>query len=348
MPPTIDNRRNRSTRPAQVGSPAGGTDSGQGSGPLSDAYVAELERRPDPGSGQRVQAPANVSRMEVRCSSRVASRPQSAQLPTMPSSFVLAPPGARKAAGYVYEVLPSIADASPSLCERHSGPSDPPGTVDDSRDISLPQPSLVPASGGFVGRKRAATSEVPHSPRRGSGPVDSLHAFPAPLSMAQALTSPANPTTPARSTRSNRAVEPVSSPIASNPLLHHPVAASVHTPSPGRRRSLSLRTRDSHAAWAAAEGLLPIPDAFQTPGYVPAHIVGGITYDVRAPRLQHPRPAGPEVRPDHPFTGPPRHPSERPQRERSLAPAIAAIPTSHARSIAASVRFFTSLCVNWT
>ncbi|KAF8797646.1 hypothetical protein BYT27DRAFT_7219063 [Phlegmacium glaucopus] len=280
--------------------------------------------------------------MEVRRSSRVASRPPSAQLPTVPGSFIVAPPGTRKTAGYVYEILPSIADASPSLPDHHSGPPDPPGTADDFRDVSLPQTNLVPASGGFVGRKRAATSEVPHSPRRGRGPVEPLHAFPA----AQGLTSPhrtssyavpdlpAHPATPARSIRSNRTAPPASSPIASNPLLHCPVAASAHTPSPGRSRSLSLRTRDSHAAWAAAEGLLPIPDAFKTPGYVPAHIVGGITYDIRAPRLQQPKPAGPAIMPDHLFTpsGSSRHPSE--QRGSRLAPAISAIPSLHARNFA--------------
>ncbi|KAF8810610.1 hypothetical protein BYT27DRAFT_7209305 [Phlegmacium glaucopus] len=261
--------------------------------------------------------------------------PPSAQLPTVPGSFIVAPPGIRKAAGYVYEILPSITDASPSLPDHHSGPPDLPRTTDDFRDVSLPQPNLVPASGGFVGRKCAATS---------SGPVEPLHAFPA----TQALTSPhrtssyavpdlpAHPATPARSIRSNRTAPPASSHIASNPLLHCSVTASAHTPSPGQSRSLSLRTRDSHAAWAAAEGLLPIPDAFKTPGYVPTHIVGGITYDIRAPRPQQPKPAGPDIMPDHLFTpsGSSRHPSERPQRGSRLAPAISAIPSSHAHNFA--------------
>ena len=55
------------------------------------------------------------------------------------------------------------------------------------------------------------------------------------------------------------------------------------TPSLSRRRPHVFRTQDSNAAWAAAQGLLPIGEGFTAPGYVPAHLVGGIRYSVRSP-----------------------------------------------------------------
>lgn len=57
----------------------------------------------------------------------------------------------------------------------------------------------------------------------------------------------------------------------------------VLTPSPARRRSAFFRTRDGNAAWAAAEGLLPVPDNFTAPGYRPTQVVGRITYRVHSP-----------------------------------------------------------------
>ena len=58
----------------------------------------------------------------------------------------------------------------------------------------------------------------------------------------------------------------------------------IQTPSPSRRRSASFRTRDSNAAWAAAQGLLPITEGFTAPGFVPAQLVGGVTYSVHSPQ----------------------------------------------------------------
>ncbi|KAF8812633.1 hypothetical protein BYT27DRAFT_6403981 [Phlegmacium glaucopus] len=267
-------RRIRSQHPVPVASPADGTDSGRGSGPLSDAFIAEMEPHPLSGGNRRIEAPSNISRLEVRRSSRVASRGQSVQPATIPTTFVAAPPGTRRTVGYVYEVLPSIADPSPSVHARTGGPSDQPGNGDDSRGIPIPQSSLEPTEANFTGRKRSATNEAPGSPR-----------------LTRRPTQP-NPSTPARSGHAHLSGAPISSPINSNPLLHHPPDAHMHTPSPGRKTT-SLRTRDANAAWAAAEGLLPISEAFRTPGYVPAHIVGGITYDVRSSQPEHPGPASP-------------------------------------------------------
>jgi hypothetical protein len=65
----------------------------------------------------------------------------------------------------------------------------------------------------------------------------------------------------------------------------------IQTPSP---RRLPFRTQNSDVAWAAAEGLLPIPEGFTAPGYVQAHVVGGVTYTVRSPQARRPsvRPEG--------------------------------------------------------
>lgn len=37
----------------------------------------------------------------------------------------------------------------------------------------------------------------------------------------------------------------------------------------------------------AAEGLLPITEDFNAPGFVPAHVVGGVTYHVHSPQARH-------------------------------------------------------------
>ncbi|KAF8811064.1 hypothetical protein BYT27DRAFT_7253194 [Phlegmacium glaucopus] len=266
--------RVRSKHPVPVASPTDGTDSGQGSGPLSDAFIAQRETHPLPGGSRRIAAPSNISCLEVRRSLRVASRGQSVQTATLPTTFIVAPPGTRPTVGYVYEFLPSIANPSPSVHEHAGGPSDQPGNRDDSRGIPIPQSSLEPTEANFTGCKCSATNDAPGSPRI-------IHHPTLP-----------NPTTPAHSGHSHLSVAPILSPINSNPLLHHPPDDRMHTPSPGRKTT-SLCTRDANAAWAAAEGLLPISEAFRTPGYAPAHIVGGITYDVCSSRSAHPGPASP-------------------------------------------------------
>ena len=75
---------------------------------------------------------------------------------------------------------------------------------------------------------------------------------------------------------------PLSTPISQNPLLQRPAPMVVQSPSPSQRCSQSMRTRDSTAAWATADGMLPIHDGFRAPGYVPAPVVGGITYTVQS------------------------------------------------------------------
>jgi hypothetical protein len=69
--------------------------------------------------------------------------------------------------------------------------------------------------------------------------------------------------------------------------------AGMQTPSPSRRRSASFRTWDVNAAWAAVEDLFPITEGFTAPAYVPAQVVGGITYKVRSPTNRANQPTAP-------------------------------------------------------
>ncbi|KAF8814363.1 hypothetical protein BYT27DRAFT_7266154 [Phlegmacium glaucopus] len=267
------------------------TDSGQGSGPLSDAFVAEPVRHLGVALAHQVVAPSNFSRLEVRRSSRVASRATSIPVPPPPAAvFTPAPPGAKRVAGYVYEVLPSPIDASSSLRERPSGISNSLGNVGGSRDTIIPRASFEAAGEFSAGRKRSATGDAPGSPRQGIEPLTPLQPAPSyrPSLHAPFFAIPSatpHPSTPPRSDCSLLNVAPVSSPIASNPLLHRPAGPSVTSPS-------SRRSHVDNVAWAAAQGLLPISGAFQTLGYAPAPAVGGSSYSIQAPHSVCPRPAG--------------------------------------------------------
>jgi hypothetical protein len=97
------------------------------------------------------------------------------------------------------------------------------------------------------------------------------------------------PEIPTHVERSQRVATPYSSPISQNPLLRKEVPVDIQTPSPSQRRPQYFRTQDGNAAWAAAEGLLPIHEGFTAPGYVPAQIVGGVTYTVRSPQARSPQ-----------------------------------------------------------
>jgi hypothetical protein len=95
------------------GTATSSTDSGQGSEPLSDAFVATEATaaggRSNRDSSRMVQAPESSDRFFVRRSSRVASsRSQSVQVraPNAPVVEVVdALPGGKRRVGYAYEVL---------------------------------------------------------------------------------------------------------------------------------------------------------------------------------------------------------------------------------------------------
>ena len=141
------------------------TNSGQGSEPLSDAFVAvEAGGEANRKAAKRVMAPEGSDRFFVRRSSRVASsRSQTAGAsssnPVM--EVVDAPPGGKRKTGYAYQVLQPVAE--------EAGPPirtvEPVGNAGGLRDTTTPQQALTSS---LVGRKRSATSAAPVSDQHGS------------------------------------------------------------------------------------------------------------------------------------------------------------------------------------
>jgi hypothetical protein len=287
------------------GTTTNSTDSGHGSAPLSDPFVATTmagESRPD--SINRVVAPEGSAHLHVHRSVRVASsRARSSQPSTMhPAGWEIvdAPPGGKRKAGYAY--LQPVAEEA----EQSTSSVVPVGNGGGSRDITHPQLGSTLAGSVLPGRKRSASSAAPGSGRRGPAPRTpqrlasaadfSPSHFEEPNSDVQMpsphqRSHPPSPMAPVSVVRghpdgphSSRFGSSSSSPISQNPLLR----SVVNTPSPSRRHPQSFRTQDGDAAWAAAEGLLPIDRDFHAPGFVPAQLVGGVTYTVRSPRISPP------------------------------------------------------------
>jgi hypothetical protein len=304
------------------GTATGSTDSGQGSEPLSDAFVAVAAGgRARQDSLRVVEAPKSSDRFFIRRSARVASsRSHSVQASALnPSAveIVDALPGGKHRVGYAYEVLETVGEApGPSI--RPVGPA---GNASSLRDAAIPQ------LGPITNRKRSATSAVSGSDRRGpiskrlASAADSIFhlvistsllvtlpfrhfCHPIFLSYLHLTSSPTSPFLLRRyqrhsellraldvSTRQFRALFPrtlyygrdLGPPWMSSHL--HPDAFLF-----------VLRTA-SNTAWAAAEGLLPIREGFTAPGYVPAHVVGGITYTVRSPKTRSPQARRPSIQP---------------------------------------------------
>jgi hypothetical protein len=94
------------------------------------------------------------------------------------------------------------------------------------------------------------------------------------------------PATPVRERAVDANVHPESSPISQNPFLQrNRDHQSPQVLSP-RTRQATASTRDPHVAWLMAQGLLPITDTFQTTGFVPSKLVGGVTYKVKSPKTR--------------------------------------------------------------
>jgi hypothetical protein len=280
-----------------IGTTTSSLDSGQGSASLSDAFVAV------PTATGRVAAPEGVSRLSVRRSSRVASsRSRSLQAGTPnvagPSNtsapniqVVDALPGGKRRTGYAYQVLSSVAEET----RNSHTPDGPSGNASGPRDTATPRTDIL------AGRKRAATSAASGSERRApftrpmaSAADFSPTHFDEPMSDDRVPALPRIPSPQGPIDPSSPARTPSSSPISQNPLVRRSSDMVIHTPSP-RRRSTSFRTQDGNAAWAAAEGLLPITEGFTAPGYVPAQVVGGITYSVHSPRRHQLAASRPDV-----------------------------------------------------
>src|ERR1700679_2173245 len=89
------------------------TNSGQGSEPLSEPFVAvPVGEKELHGAARRVVAPEGSAQFNVRRSVRVASSRSQSKLPSNPPriEFVKAPPGEKRRVGYAYQVLPSVTE----------------------------------------------------------------------------------------------------------------------------------------------------------------------------------------------------------------------------------------------
>jgi hypothetical protein len=309
---------------ARPGASASSIDSGQGSEPLSDAFVAvPVPRRSKKASSMRVEAPEGSSMMLVRRSTRVASamaKSVMADTAGYPAPIIIrVPPALGRTTKGAPLLLPSVAEESPGV------PLGLLGNAGGLRDTSAPRVDLSAGASMLAGRKRSASSAAPGYMRRpklphiasaadfspthfdepqsdglmpphvASAAVFSPTHFDDPRSDAPNYTSrPASPTGTGL-LAVKPAATPMSSPLSQNPLLQRDSPMVFSTPSPSRRRSASFRTRDSHAAWEAAEGLLPIREGFTAPGYRPAQVVGGITYKVHSPTTRRPGSQGADI-----------------------------------------------------
>ena len=284
------------SQPPRSGTTAASTDSGQGSGPLSDPYVAiAVPGNSKRGTSRRIMAPEGSSQLSIRRSMRVASSRERSTQPAAPSrseqTIVEAPPGKKRAVGYVYEVLPAVAEHS-------VGSGGPSGNAGGSRDTATPQVVSVASPTSVAGRKRTATSDAPGSNRNGPGPSGLASAADfSPTHFEEPMSDGLLP--PADAAQQNQLLgspmaSPYSTPISRNPLLR--TAGSAHASSPFNQRSPVLRTRDGDAAWAAAEGLISIPEGLNAEGSASAPVIGGITYLVRSPGSSRSRHSGPSRR----------------------------------------------------
>jgi hypothetical protein len=126
----------------RTGTTTSSTDSGQGSGPFSDAFVAAAaEGVSIQGSVTRMEAPEGAAHLLVCRLTRVASsRSRSRQLEASASNpsvkdFVDALPGGKRKVGYAYQILDPVSEeAGPSV-----RPVVPAGTVGDIRGTATPQ-----------------------------------------------------------------------------------------------------------------------------------------------------------------------------------------------------------------
>ena len=286
------------------------TDSGQGTASLSDAFVAVTTGKISiRGPSQLVEAPEGSARLSVRRSSRVASsKSQSLQHSNSNSSaqdIVETLPGVKRKPGYVYQMLPPVFE-EPGLSATPAGSY---GNVSGLRDSTIPQLDPMAGTSTLVNRKRSASSAAPGSARQApmakhlasaadfspthfNEPVSEdhipatshSHHHPGPPSSYQHPDFPSPmKVEPLHEIGSQRLITPFSSPIPQHPLGQDTSPMVVQSPSPSRQRSASFRTRDSNAAWAAAQGLLPITETYKASGFVPATIVGGVTYSVHSP-----------------------------------------------------------------
>ena len=254
---------------------ASSSDSGHGSAPLSEPFVAvTVEGHSCQDLGNRVVVPEGAAQLHVRRSARVASsRSRSAftaasNLPA--AEFVDAPPGGKQKIGFRYQVLPPVIED----VGQASGSIIPVGNGGGLRDTANPQlvsvaPTVVP-----TGCKRSASGAAPGSGRCGPAPrplasaadfspthfeeprSDELPPAHQPSAMFFHRSAPPLPKVVEQDDPS-----PPSSPISQNSLLQQEASTIIHTPPSSRRSPRLFRTRDSTTAWAVAEASGPLVKA---------------------------------------------------------------------------------------
>jgi hypothetical protein len=307
-----------------AGTTTSSTDSGQGSAPLSEPFVAVVtEGTSRRGSSRRVNAPDGSALLNVRRSSRVASSkshstPFASEIHPPGSVFITAPPGGKRKIGYAYQVLPPVSEEG----AQSNSLINPAGNVDGLRDIATPQLGLDDAVPALAGRKRSASTAASGSGRRGppprhmasaadfspthfvephsDPPIPPAGSPPPYLPIPDHHVHPSSPMTIGPQTTGHvgaprQTITSYSSPISQNPLIQEADNMQIQTPSPSSRRAPTFRTQDGNEAFEVAEGLLPIREGFTAPGYVPATLVGGITYLVRSPQGRSPPARQPSV-----------------------------------------------------
>ena len=149
-----------------------------------------------------------------------------------------------------------------------------------------------------TGRKRAAMNPAPGTPHRECNPMH--HASAAdfspthfvepwrdvPIPQEGALDNHHDLTSLMRNTPMCSRTQ-VLTLLSMNPLLQtwRDNNAATHMPSPTNSQLRGYCTSDVNVAWAATEGLIPIPKEFAALGYMPA-IVGGMSLEVHSPGSQ--------------------------------------------------------------
>jgi len=115
----------------QFGTMTASTNTGQGSGPLSNPYIAVMVNEGlRGGKDWQVVVPEGSSQMSVHCSACIASfRVRSIQLATPDLTIVVAPPGKKQVVGYAYKVLQPVIKETTSVPSYSGKSTGPPGNA---------------------------------------------------------------------------------------------------------------------------------------------------------------------------------------------------------------------------
>ncbi|KAF8233338.1 hypothetical protein L208DRAFT_892839 [Tricholoma matsutake] len=157
----------------ESGTTADSSDSGQGSEPLSNPYVAvEVGKGTRNRASHQVKVPEGAAQFGIRDSARVASAKSKCARATPPGpALVEAPPGMKPSVGYKYQVLQPVLEGSRKISRQSGRPTDPSENAGGSRDTATTQASSKVGTAAMTGRKCSATNDAPGSLDRRRNPV---------------------------------------------------------------------------------------------------------------------------------------------------------------------------------